>query len=107
MLCSGFTLWLDGLDLIDKHVLWWVFLLQTPVFGRREDTDIVNDETFGFLESGNDDRSVEERKRRGEYNILSSIPYTVLTWGRCNNAGYLLAVSIILVAVFHPPAVMQ
>lgn len=53
------------------------FLLQTPAYGRREDTDIVNDETFGFLETSNDDRSVEERKRRGEYNILSQSSYTV------------------------------
>lgn len=40
------------------------------MYGRREDTDIVNDETFGFLESSHDDRSDQERKRRGEYRLL-------------------------------------
>jgi hypothetical protein len=66
------------------------FLLQTPVYGRREDTDIVNDETFGFLETPIDDRSLEERKRRGEYNILSQISHTVLIWSSHDNAGYLV-----------------
>lgn len=48
-------------------------MLQTPMYGRREETDIVNDETFGFLESSNDDRSDQERKRRGEYSLLSDV----------------------------------
>ncbi|KAG0557715.1 hypothetical protein KC19_11G151900 [Ceratodon purpureus] len=45
-------------------------LIKTPAYGRREDTDIVNDETFGFLETSNDDRSVEERKRRESFELM-------------------------------------
>ena len=82
------------------------FLLQTPVYGRREDTDIVNDETFGFLETPIDDRSLEERKRRGEYNILSQISRTVLIWSSHDNAGCLLTIFITIMTVFHPPAVI-
>jgi hypothetical protein len=40
------------------------------MYGRREDTDIVNDETFGFLESSIDDRSDQERKRREAFEMM-------------------------------------
>lgn len=63
------------------------YMLQTPMYGRREDTDIVNDETFGFLESSNDDRSDQERKRRGEYNLFSNMSSTVLIWSCRYNEG--------------------
>ncbi|XP_024356364.1 uncharacterized protein [Physcomitrium patens] len=44
--------------------------VKAPVYGRREDTDIVNDETFGFLESSHDDRSDQERKRREAFELM-------------------------------------
>lgn len=45
-------------------------LIKTPMYGRREDTDNVNDETFGFLESSVDDRSDQERKRREAFEMM-------------------------------------
>ncbi|XP_024402049.1 uncharacterized protein [Physcomitrium patens] len=42
----------------------------TPIFGRREDTDIVNDETFGLSEIYTDDRSDQERKRRESFELM-------------------------------------
>lgn len=40
--------------------------MQPPMYGRREDTDTVNDETFGSLEASNGERAEQERNRRGE-----------------------------------------
>lgn len=50
----------------------WNIFLQTPVYGRREETDTVNDETFGSLEASNKERADEERKRRGESKSLNT-----------------------------------
>lgn len=66
------------------------YILQTPMYGRREDTDTVNDETFGFLENSNDDRSDQERKRRGKYNLFSKMLSTVLIWSWRSNEGCLV-----------------
>jgi hypothetical protein len=47
------------------------------MYGRREDNDTVNDQTFGLLESSNDDRSLQEFKRRGE-RMINSYPQNSL-----------------------------
>ncbi|CAM6092069.1 unnamed protein product [Calypogeia fissa] len=45
-------------------------LKQGPTFGRREETDFVNDETFGSETSTTDDRAEQERKRREAFELM-------------------------------------
>lgn len=59
-------MWIYEDSLSCSQVEQWNIFLQTPVYGRREETDTVNDETFGSLEASNKERADEERKRRGE-----------------------------------------
>ncbi len=47
------------------------------MYGRREDNDTVNDQTFGLLEPSNDDRAFQEFKRRGE-RMINSYPQNSL-----------------------------
>jgi hypothetical protein len=59
-----------------------VISLQTPAYGRHEDTDIVNDQTFGKLEASNDDRSLQEFKRRGK-RMMNSYPPPFFSLQKC------------------------